>query len=332
MILQQVVEKLSDNTENKNTNWVRIALILDRFRVLIIFLVLLIIASLVSDAFFTVNNMMNVLRQVSIVGIIAVGMTIVILTAGIDLSVGSVLAFTGAVAAGVITSGLPFPIAIILCLLAGFILGTFNGLIVAKGKVPAFIATLAMMVIARGLTLVFTQGSPIVISDAGYRFIGSGHILGVPFPVILMLTIFAVMYWVLKHTTFGRNIFAVGGNEEAARLAGINVDRIKISVYALTGVFASVSALIYTSRLMSAQPNAGTMMELDAIAAVIIGGTRLTGGKGGVIGTLIGALIMGVLDNILNLANVSPFYQDIAKGLVILIAVLIDSRLAKLQN
>ncbi|MDX5475025.1 MAG: ribose ABC transporter permease [Bacillaceae bacterium] len=317
---------------NENKNWIRMALLLDKYRVFIIFLVLLIIASFVSDAFFTVTNLLNVLRQVSIVAIIAVGMTLVIITAGIDLSVGSVLAFTGAVAAGVITAGLPVPLAIIICLLVGLVMGSINGLIVAKGKVPAFIATLAVMVIARGFTLVYTQGNPIVITDAGYRFIGSGRILGIPFPVILMLAIFAIMYWVLKHTTFGRNIYAVGGNEEAARLAGINVDRVKIGVYALTGFFASVSALIYTSRLMSAQPNAGSMMELDAIAAVIIGGTRLTGGKGGVTGTLIGALIMGVLDNVLNLANVSPFYQDIAKGLVILAAVLIDSKLAKLQK
>jgi ribose transport system permease protein len=292
----------------------------------------LVIASFISDAFFTVNNLFNVLRQVSIVAIIAVGMTLVILTAGIDLSVGSVLAFTGGVAAGVIFAGMSFPVAIVVCLIVGLLMGAVNGLIVSKGKVPAFIATLAVMVIARGLTLVYTKGNPIVISDPGYRFIGSGKILGIPFPVILMLAIFAIMYWVLKNTIFGRNVYAVGGNEEAARLAGINVNRVKIFVYALTGLFASISALIYTSRLMSAQPNAGSMMELDAIAAVIIGGTRLTGGKGGVIGTLIGALIMGVLDNILNLSNVSPFYQDIAKGLVILAAVLIDSKLAKLQK
>ena len=328
--MQRVVNELSN--ANENSKWVKTALLLDKYRVFIIFLVLLLIASFISDAFFTVNNLFNVLRQVSIVAIIAVGMTIVILTAGIDLSVGSVLALTGAIAAGVITAGMPLPLAIAICLAAGFVIGSINGLIVAKGKVPAFIATLAIMVIARGMTLVSTKGNPIVISDAGYRFLGSGKVLGIPFPVILMLAIFSIMYWVLNHTTFGRNIYAVGGNEEAARLAGINVDRVKIGVYALTGFFASISALIYTSRLMSAQPNAGSMMELDAIAAVIIGGTRLTGGKGGVTGTLIGALIMGVLDNILNLANVSPFYQDIAKGLVILAAVLIDSKLAKLQK
>lgn len=313
-----------------NDRLLKSALFLDKFRVLIIFILLLFIASMVSDVFFTLTNLMNVFRQVSIVGIIAVGMTLVILTGGIDLSVGSVMAVTGAVAAGILTAGLPLPAVIILTLLAGLLIGAFNGVVIAKGNVPPFIATLAMMVIARGVTLVITGGSPTVISDAAYRFIGSGRILGIPFPVILMLFILAVMYWVLKNTTFGRNIYAVGGNEEAARLSGINVTKIKVSVYALTGMFAAVSALIYTSRLMSAQPNAGQMLELDAIAAVIIGGTRLTGGKGGVIGTLIGALIMGVLDNILNLANVSPFYQDIAKGLVILAAVLLDSKLSKI--
>lgn len=323
------MSKVKDGTENQ---WVKSALILDKFRVLFIFIILLIIASFVSDAFFTVSNLLNVLRQVSIVAIISVGMTLVILTAGIDLSVGSVLAFTGAVAAGVITAGIAWPWAILITLVVGFLIGSINGVIVSYGKVPAFIGTLAIMVIARGMTLVFTEGKPIVVSEPAFRFIGSGEILGIPFPVVVMFIIFGIMHWILKNTTFGRHIYAVGGNEEAARLAGIGVNKLKIVVYALTGFFAAVSALIYTSRLMSAQPSAGSMIELDAIAAVIIGGTRLTGGKGGVTGTLIGALIMGVLDNILNLANVSPFYQDIAKGLVILAAVLIDSRLAKLQK
>ncbi|MDV2684438.1 ribose ABC transporter permease [Alkalihalophilus lindianensis] len=312
--------------------WVHMLLLLDKYRVLIIFLALILVASLLSDAFFTASNLLNVFRQVSIVAIVSVGMTLVILTAGIDLSVGSVMAFTGAVAAGVITAGVAFPIAILICMAIGVLMGAVNGLIVAKGAVPAFIATLAVMVIARGMTLVYTQGNPIVISDPGFRFIGGGSVFGIPFPIILMLLIFIIMYWVLKHTTFGRYIYAIGGNEEAARLAGISVNKVKVAVYALAGLFASISALIYTSRLMSAQPNAGMGIELDAIAAVIIGGTRLTGGKGGVTGTIIGALIMGVLDNILNLMNVSPFYQDIAKGIVILVAVLVDSKLAKLKK
>lgn len=312
--------------------WMNTLFLLDKYRVLIIFLALIVIASLLSDAFFTTSNLLNVLRQVSIVAIISVGMTLVILTAGIDLSVGSVMAFTGAIAAGVITSGVAFPIAIVICMVVGLLLGTANGLIVAIGGVPSFIATLAVMVIARGMTLVYTQGNPIVISDPGFRFVGGGSIAGIPFPILLMVVIFIIMYWVLKHTTFGRYIYAIGGNEEATRLAGIPVKRVKIAVYALAGLFSSISALIYTSRLMSAQPNAGAGIELDAIAAVIIGGTRLTGGKGGVTGTLIGALIMGVLDNMLNLMNVSPFYQDIAKGIVILVAVLVDSKLAKIKK
>lgn len=331
--MQQGVKRLEKTTNQDNKQkWINILLLLDKYRVLLIFVVLIIVASLLSDSFLTTSNLFNVFRQVSIIAIMSVGMTLVIITAGIDLSVGSVMAFSGAVLAGIIGAGVPLPIAIIACLVVGIVLGAFNGFIVAKGKVPAFIATLAVMVIARGMTLVYTQGNPIVVTEKGFRFIGSGTVFGVPFPIVLMVVIYLIMYWVLKHTTFGRYIYAIGGNEEASRLAGISVDKVKIAVYALAGFFASISALIYTSRLMSAQPNAGAGMELDAIAAVIIGGTSLSGGKGVVTGTLIGALIMGVLDNILNLTNVSPFYQDIAKGLVILAAVLIDSKLANLKK
>lgn len=329
--MQLEVNSIKKPAENKQF-LMHILLLLDKYRVLIIFLVLILVASQLSDAFFTISNLLNVFRQVSIVAIISVGMTLVILTSGIDLSVGSIMAFTGAVAAGVITAGIGLPIAILICLALGLLMGIVNGLIVSKGSVPAFIATLAVMVIARGMTLVYTQGTPIVISNPGFRFIGGGDVIGVPFPIILMFIIFIIMYLVLKHTTFGRYIYAIGGNEEAARLAGISVNRVKIAVYGLAGLFSSISGLIYTSRLMSAQPNAGMGLELDAIAAVIIGGTRLTGGKGGVTGTIIGALIMGVLDNILNLMNVSPFYQDISKGIVILVAVLVDSKLAKLKK
>ncbi|MEQ6391018.1 ribose ABC transporter permease [Bacillaceae bacterium S4-13-58] len=320
------------DNDQKKENWKRFLPIIDKYRVLIIFFVLILFASFLSDSFFTTSNLLNVFRQVSIVAIISLGMTLVILTGGIDLSVGSVMAFAGAVVAGVMTSGVSLPVALMVAILVGIALGMFNGFIVTKGSVPAFIATLAVMVIARGMTLVFTHGNPIVVNGEGFRYIGGGELLGLPFPVILMIVLYIIMHLVLKHTTFGRYIYAIGGNEEAARLAGISVDRVKIAVYALAGFFASISALIYTSRLMSAQPNAGVGIELDAIAAVIIGGTRLSGGKGAVTGTLIGALIMGVLDNILNLMNVSPFYQDIAKGVVILLAVLVDSKLAKIKK
>lgn len=328
------VNKMNDYKENKKTkkravNWL---ILLDKYRVFLILLALGTMASLLSDAFLTTTNLFNVLRQVSIIAIISAGMTLVILTAGIDLSVGSVMAFAGAIAAGVLTAGLPLPIGIIACIVVGALIGMFNGWFVAKGGVPAFIATLAVMVIARGMTLVYTKGNPVVVSNDAFRTIGGGNVFGIPIPVIIMFAIFGLMYFILNHTSFGRYVYAIGGNEEAAKLAGIPVNRIKIGVYTIAGALASVSALIYTSRLMSAQPNAGMGIELDAIAAVIIGGTRLSGGKGGVIGTLIGALIMGLLDNILNLMNISPFYQNIAKGLVILIAVLADSKVSKLKD
>jgi ribose transport system permease protein len=188
------------------------------------------------------------------------------------------------------------------------------------------------MVIVRGLTLVYTDGYPVVIDNEAFRFIGNGELGGIPVPIIIMLVLYAVMYWVLRYTSFGRYIYAIGGNEEATRLAGIPVNMIKVAVFGIAGLLSALSALIYTSRLMSAQPTAGMGIELDAIAAVIIGGTSLAGGKGGIVGTLIGALIMGVLDNILNLTNVSPFYQSIVKGLVILMAVLIDSKFSKFKT
>ncbi|MEW6698550.1 MAG: ribose ABC transporter permease [Bacillota bacterium] len=305
--------------------------LINKYRVFIIFLFICIVASFLSDVFFTVNNMLNVARQVSITAIVAAGMTIVILIAGIDLSVGSVLAFTGAIIAGMLSAEVSLPVAIVCTLLVGLIFGFINGFFVTKMGVPAFIATLGLMVIARGMTLVYTKGYPLVVSDTSFGIIGNGKVFGVPLPIILMIFIYALMYWVLRYTSFGRYIYAIGGNEEASRLSGIPVDNIKIAVYGIAGLFSALSATIYTSRLMSAQPTAGVGIELDAIAAVIIGGTSLSGGRGGIVGTLFGALIMGVLDNVLNLMNVSPFYQSIAKGLVILVAVVVDSKFSKLK-
>ncbi|HJV16313.1 MAG TPA: ribose ABC transporter permease [Bacillales bacterium] len=310
-------------------NWI---LLVEKHRVLLIFIVLCVIAGFLSDVFFTMSNVMNVLRQVSIIAIIASGMTLIILLAGIDLSVGAVMAFSGAILAGAFTAGWPLWIAILAALAVGLLFGLFNGFFVARFGIPSFIVTLAVMVIARGATLVYTKGYPLVVSNEPYRFIGSGRFFGIPIPIIIMFIVFGLMYWMLKYTSFGRYIFAIGGNEETAILSGINVKAIKIAVFGISGLLSALSAIIYTSRLMSAQPTAGTGIELDAIAAVIIGGTSLSGGKGTVVGTLIGALIMGVLDNILNLMNVSPFYQSIAKGLVILIAVLVDSKFSKIKK
>jgi len=315
-------------TGRKQRHWL---FLVNKYRVLIIFLGLCVVASIVSDAFLSLTNLMNVARQVSVTAIIAAGMTLVILIAGIDLSVGSILAFSGAVAAGMLTAQMPLPLVILITLAVGVVFGLLNGLFITRWGIPSFITTLAVMVIARGMTLVYTNGYPLVVSNDFFRFIGNGKVLGIPVPILLMFLVFGIMAWVLRYTSFGRYVYAIGGNEEAARLSGIPVNLIKMAVYGICGTLSALAAIIYTSRLMSAQPTAGNGVELDAIAAVIIGGTSLAGGKGGVAGTLIGALIMGILDNVLNLMNVSPFYQSIAKGLVILIAVLVDSKFSKFK-
>ncbi|GIO25593.1 ABC transporter permease subunit [Ornithinibacillus bavariensis] len=299
--------------------------ILGPFIGLIVFSIIL---GIFSDSFFTFDNLLNLLRQISVNALIAFGMTFVILTAGIDLSVGSILALGSALTAGLLTSGMDPILAIIIGLLIGFVLGAINGLVITKGKVAPFIATLATMTIYRGATLVYTDGRPITgLSDSfSFQMIGKGYVFGIPFPVILMLIAFAILYFILRKTVFGRQVYAIGGNEEAAILSGIKADRVKIWVYSITGMLSVLAGIILTSRLNSAQPTAGSSFELDAIAAVVIGGTSLMGGKGKIVGTLIGALIIGVIDNGLNLLNVSSFYQQIVKGGIILLAVLLDRR------
>ena len=299
-------------------------------KALIALLVLIVVASLLNDQFFTTGNLMNILRQTSVNAIIAVGMTLVILTAGIDLSVGAILALTGALGASMVSAELPLIVALPLTLLLGGALGAMNGLLISKGKVQAFIATLVTMTAIRGLTMVYTEGRPIStgftdIADS-FAFIGTGWMAGVPVPVWLMLITFVLIWALLTHTRLGRYIYAIGGNESAARLSGINVDRVKIAVYALSGTMAALAGLIVTSRLSSAQPTAGTSYELDAIAAVVVGGASLAGGRGFIWGTLVGALIIGFLNNALNLLDVSSYYQMIAKAGVILLAVLADRK------
>lgn len=297
-------------------------------RSIIALLVLIAIVSSISPNFFTIDNLLNILRQTSVNAIIAVGMTFVILTAGIDLSVGSILALTGAVAASLVNMELSIFVVIPLVLLFGTLLGGISGVIVAKGKVQAFIATLVTMTLLRGVAMVYTDGRPISLgfSDVAdqFSFLGTGYLLGIPFPIWLMAIIFIVAWYLLKHTPIGRYIYALGGNETATSLSGINVDKVKIFVYAVSGLLATVAGLIVTSRLSSAQPTAGVSYELDAIAAVVVGGTSLMGGKGRITGTLIGALIIGFLNNALNLLDISSYYQMIAKSIVILLAVLTD--------
>lgn len=297
---------------------------------LLTLILLIIVVSLFNDNFFTINNILNILRQTSVNAIIAVGMTLVILTAGIDLSVGSVLALCGALAASMIGLSLPIMVTIPLTLLAGAALGGISGLIIAKGKVQAFIATLVTMTAVRGITMVYTDGRPISTgyTDLADRFawFGTGYGWHIPIPVWIMFIVFLFAYYLLKHTRLGRYIYAVGGNEAAAHLSGINVAKVKITVYAICGCLSALAAIIITSRLSSAQPNAGMGYELDAIAAVVLGGTSLMGGRGKIIGTLIGALIIGFLNNALNLMDVSSYYQMIIKAVVILLAVIIDNK------
>lgn len=276
--------------------------------------------SVLSERFFTISNMLIVMRQTSIVAFLAVGMSFVILGAGIDLSVGSVLAFSGAVGAGVMQNGGMF-FGILAGLALGTALGAFNGIVITKLKIPAFIATLAMMAIARGGTLVYTDGRPITGLPSSFAFLGRGYIGNVPFPIILMLIIFMLAYIILKLTRFGRYVYATGGNINAARASGIKVDNVIISTFAISGFLSGLTGMVLASRLNSAQPTAGMGYELDAIAAVVLGGTNLFGGEGELWGTLVGAFIMGILNNGLNMLNVSSFYQQVVKGIVILIAV-----------
>ncbi|GAA0178794.1 ribose ABC transporter permease [Clostridium sediminicola] len=291
-------------------------------------IILCIIASLVSPRFLTTSNMMNVLTQVSVNAVLAIGMTFVILSGGIDLSVGSILAISGAVAATIIGSTGSVLLSVIVAIVIGGLIGLFNGLVVAKGRIQAFIVTLASMTIFRGVTYVFTNGTPISRLGDAFGALGNKRILGnnLPLPVIFTVIVLILAYYILSETRYGRYLYALGGNEDSARLSGIDTNKIKTLVYVVSGAAAALSGIIVTSRIGSASPNAGMGFELDAIAAVVIGGTSLSGGEGSVIGTMVGALIIGVLNNSLNLMNVSPFYQAIIKGIVILAAVLIDKR------
>lgn len=301
-----------------------------KYRSLIILILFSIIISLMTDRFMTVSNVLNVFRQTSINAIIAAGMTYVILTSGIDLSVGSVFAFAGAIGAYMIAAGNNVFLVITVALGIGVIIGGFNGLVISKGKVQPFIATLATMTLVRGATLVFTDGRPIstgtMENAEAFSQVGSGYLLKIPIPIYILIIVFALSYYILKHTRMGRYIYALGGNEEATLLSGINTSKVKAFVYMFSGMLAALAGLIMTSRLSSAQPTAGSGYELDAIAAVVLGGTSLAGGYGSVLSTIVGALIIGVLNNALNLLDVSSYYQLLIKGLVILVAVLLDRK------
>ena len=296
--------------------------------ILIAFGLLIVIGASQSPHFLTPDNFANVARQASIAGILGIGMTFVILTAGIDLSVGSILGIVAVVFASLLAGGVPWPAAILLAVLLGAGVGSLNGLGITRGGLQPFIMTLAMLVIARGVTLTYTDAKPVRVGEQAdeIAWIGNGSIVGIPVPFLLFAGIAFAGWFVLRHTTFGRQVYAVGDNTEAARLAGIPTNRVLFSVYVISGLCAAVSALIVVSRLGAAEATQGEGFELDAIAMVVIGGTSLFGGSGGVVGTVIGAGIIAAVNNLLNLIGVPPFSQRIAKGLIILGAVLLERR------
>jgi len=297
-----------------------------QYGIIVAFFLLCLTLSFASEYFLTTKNIVNVLRQTAINGILAIGMTLVILARGIDLSVGSVLALSGIVAASFATGETPSPawVACAAGLGVGLACGLVNGVVISKLGVPPFVATLGMLSVARGMTYIYSEGMPIPDLSKGFLWIGQGRVAGVPVPVLFFAAAFILFWVVLNRTTFGRYIYAVGGNERSARTAGINTRKVLVSVYALAGLLAGLGGLILTARTTAGLPQAGQSYELDAIAAVVIGGTSLSGGVGTIRGTLFGALIIGVINNGLDLLGVSSFYQQVVKGAIIVCAVLLD--------
>jgi ribose transport system permease protein len=294
-----------------------------RFGLLVSFVLLCAALTILSDRFLTLSNIINVLRQSTINGIMAIGMTYVILTAGIDLSVGAVLALCTVVTADLLQRELAVPLAVSGGLGLGVFLGLINGFIITKANVPPFVTTLGMMTVARGLALTYTQGRPITGLPDAFRFMGTGSLGPVPMPIVIAALAFLVGYVLLTRTEVGKYILALGNNPVAARYAGVAVDRYTAFVYAISGMLSALAGMILVARLNSAQPTAGLAYEFDAIAAVVVGGTSFAGGEGGLGGTLLGVLVIAVLNNGLNLLDVSSFYQPVVTGIVIALALLL---------
>lgn len=293
-----------------------------------VLVLLCVVAGSISPHFFQWPNLVNVIRQVALYGIVSLSMTLVILTRGIDLSIGSIVGVVAVTSAGLLAGGWGPPAAIIAGLVIGGAMGAINGLGITLGRIPPFIMTLGMMVVGRGLTMMISDGTPVNLGadDGGsFAWLGNGRLLTLPVPVWIFLALALTMGLILIRTTFGRSIYAVGSNEEASRLAGIRVALVVFWVYVINGVFAALTALIFVSRLTVGDPTAGTGLELEAITIVVIGGTSLFGGEGGIFGTVIGAAILAVLANVLNLYGISPFTQQVIKGTIIVLAVLVET-------
>jgi len=302
----------------------RLPSFLTRASMPVILLALCAILAFAAPNFLTAGNLLNVFRSVSMLGLIAFGMTMVIIAGEIDLSVGSAVAFAGCLMAFLVGSGLPIPVAFLMTLAGGFAIGAFTGVLRSHYQVPTFISTLALLTGLRGGALMVTKGFPLTPFPQWYNFLGGGYLLGIPFPAILLMIVFLIIYLLMNYTSFGRAVYAVGGNAEAARLCGINVARVRVLVLALTGLLAALSGIVLSARIMSGSPTVAQGWELDAITAVIIGGTRFVGGVGTVSGTLIGVVFIGVIINGMTLLNVPVYGQYVVRGLLILLAVLIN--------
>ncbi|MBU5211625.1 ABC transporter permease [Heyndrickxia oleronia] len=297
------------------------------YSVIIAFIIIFIAASIMSPRFLDINNQMNILMQVSIIGIISLGMTVVMLSGGIDLSVGSVLVLVGVISVLALNASGSIFVAILTACIVGSFAGFLNGLMVAKGRIASFIATLGMMAAARSIALYIANGGSISGKVSGFTAIANSDLWIIDYPIIIFLVMTVLVYVLMHKTRFGRYVYAIGSNEKAATLSAIRVDRVKLAVYSLVGLLVSVAAVIETSRLNSiSSSSSGVSYELDAIAAVIIGGTRMTGGKGKILGTFFGVLILGILNNMMNLMNVSPHLQGFVKGLIIIVAVVFQKR------
>ncbi|MEH7480950.1 ABC transporter permease [Neobacillus drentensis] len=298
--------------------------VLEKMYALLGLISLSIILSILSPYFLTTDNLLSIALQTAIIAILALGQVYVIISGGIDLSVGSILALSGVVSAQLLVADWPTAFAVVAGVLAGALLGFINGIVITKGKLPPFIVTLGMMGVARGISLVLTEGLPVSGLPEAFTNLGNERLFYIPIPVIFLIVVAAIATFILSRTIFGRYVYSIGSNEEAAQLSGINVNFHKLMIYVVCGLLSGLAGVLLTARLVSAQPSAGMGYELDAIAAVVIGGASLIGGVGTVGGTIIGAFIMGVLRNGLNLLNVSPFWQQIAIGVVIVLAVYLD--------
>jgi ribose transport system permease protein len=312
-------------SKHKTLIFSKIGRYLLEYNTIVIFIIMVIISSIVSDVFFTSANLTNLLRQVSGIGILSLGMLLVILTGGIDLSVGSMVAMTS-VLCGTFLLRMPFPLAIACTVIAGFLAGSVSGYLVSVHRIAPFIATLALMTITRGLGFIISKGAPVILNESGttLKAFGSGYLAGIPGPVVLMLFIFLAVAMVLRYTVFGRLTIAIGSNQEAVRLSGIRTGYYKWMVYAISGGFAALAGIISTSRTGVGSPIIGIGLELDVIAAVVIGGASLNGGKGNALNTLLGVLILGMIGNMMNLLNVPAYPQQVIKGLIIIAAVLLQ--------